>query len=223
MRGEIMKMSHNSTTRQSRFVNGTALYTAIFAASALQAQSTGPSAAPPRYSAPISHAAKEFLQFAVQANQTEIVMANAAEVTSQNDAVRDLARMLLIDHHQNYSLLQSIAQNHGVALDPSLDRLNRQAVNRLEKVSDAAFDRDYTSVVLKDHVKSITRFDRALSDIQEPSIREYAQNTLATLRQHLRHSEDAARAAGVDEVTISSILRGLPNDEALRAVAVSRP
>lgn len=208
-----MKTITYSMTRLRRALTiGTAFSAALFAASALQAQTT----------TDISHSAKEFLQEASQANQTEIAMANLAETRSQNPTVKDLAQMMSSDHQQNYAQVQSLALNHSVALEAALSASNERAVDRLRKASDADFDKDYVTVMLKDHVKCIKRFDKAVADIQEPSIREYAQNTLPALRKHLRHSEDAARAVGVDDSTINSILKGLPSEEAQRGVTFNR-
>jgi putative membrane protein len=219
-----MKICKNSMTRFMRAARiGTALSAAILAGSALQAQITPQPPAPaPGNSAEISHAAKEFLQDAAQANQTEIAMANIAEGKSQNARVKELAQMLRNDHQQNYAQLQVIAQNHAVILDSSLSMMNQHAVNRLQKANDADFDKDYTKVMLKDHVKCIARFDKAIADMQEADVKDYARSTLPTLRKHLQHSEDAARAVELDEATISSILKGLPNDEPQRSVAVNQ-
>src|SRR5580658_10237612 len=121
-KGEIMKTCNDSMTRLLRVLRiGTVLSAAIFTACALQAQSPNPVAptAPlPADSTGISHAAREFVQFAAQANQTEIALANIAETRGQNATVKELAQMMLADHQQNYDLLQVMAQNHLVALDP---------------------------------------------------------------------------------------------------------
>ncbi|HTA31271.1 MAG TPA: DUF4142 domain-containing protein [Candidatus Cybelea sp.] len=221
-----MKMSKDSMTRLMRVVRiGTAFGSAIFAVSALQAQSPAPVApqAPAAgNSADLSHQAKEFLQFAAQANQTEMAMADLAQAKSQNSAVKDLAQMMHSDHQQNYAQLQSIAQGRGVALDGSLSFMNQRAVNRLQKVSDADIDKEYTTLMIKDHVHAIKRFDKAVAEIEEPTVKAYAQSTLPALRKHLQHAEIAARSAGVDEATISSMLKELPSEEAQRGVSFNQ-
>jgi putative membrane protein len=221
-----MKTRNDSITRIMRVLRlGSALIVMVLAASAVEAQYTGPTPQQtpvPGNPAAISHAAREFLQFAAQANQAEIIMANVAETRSENSTVRELARMMLTDHHDNYNLLQVTAQNHWVVLDSKLDWMNKRAVNHLDQVNAADFDRAYTAVVMKDHVKCIAKFDKAVTEMEEPSIREYAQNTLPILRKHLRHAEDAARSVGVDEATISSILRGLPGEEAQRTITFNQ-
>src|SRR6202041_3230910 len=99
--------------------------------------------------------------------------------------VKELARMMRTDHEQNYALVQSLAQAHGITLDASLDMLNQHEVNRLQKAHDADFDKEYTKVMLKDHVKCIKRFEKGAADIEEQDVKQYAQNTLPALRHHL--------------------------------------
>jgi putative membrane protein len=209
-----MKTYRTHQTRLTRVLTvGAALGAAIFTAGALHAQSATPPPSATEPSANVSHRAKEFLKEAGQANQTEIAMANVAEGKSQNTQVKDLARMMRTDHEQNYGQLQTIAQNHGIALDAKLDMLNQHEVNRLQKANDADFDKEYTKVMLKDHVKCIKSFDKAALDIEEQDVKQYAQSTLPALRHHLQKSEEAARSAGVDESTITSILKELPAED----------
>lgn len=199
-----------------------AVLSAVLAACSLQAQNS-PQAPPQNSGDPqISHAGREFLRDAAQANQAEISMANVAEARSQNDAVRKLAQMMLDDHQKNLALVQGIAQAHAVQLDSALDMMNQHSLKHLQKAGDVDFNREYTTMMLKDHVKCIKRFDKAVAEIQEPYVKDYAQNTLPALRKHLRHCEDAARAVGVDETTISTILKGLPADESQRAVTFNQ-
>jgi putative membrane protein len=221
-----MKTNKNFRTRLLRVARiGTAFSAALLAACALQAQYTGPTAPLPPLSgdsAGVSASARIFMHDAAQANQTEIAMAGVAEARSQNSTVKELARMMRKDHQQNYDLLQTMAQNHLVVLESSLNLMNQRAVHHLQKAGDADFDKEYTKVMLKDHVKCITMFDKAIEEVKEPYVREYAQNTMPALRKHLRHAEEAARSAGVDEATITSILKGLPGDEALHSVTVNQ-
>ena len=204
-------------------ITGVTLGAAIFAASALQAQIPAP---PPAASAEpsiqFSHRAKEFLQDAAQANQTEIIMADVAQEKSQNAAVRELAQTVRTDQQLNYVQLQSIARAHGVALDASLSGMNQRTVNRLQKASDADFDKEYTKAMIKDHVACIKNFDKAAAQVEDPDVKPYAANSLPTLRGHLLRAEEAARSVGVDEATISSILKGLPTDEVERGVTFNQ-
>jgi putative membrane protein len=215
-----MKKYRNSMTRAARILTGAAM----LAACAAQAQYTGPK--PPEIPLPGAAAdfspANEFLRYAAQANQQEIAMANVAEARSRTPAVKELAQMMRADHQRNLAQLQVLAQDHLIALDPSLDFKSRRAVNRLQETSDADFDKEYTTAMLADHVSCIKTFDKALAEVDRPYALQYAQSTLPTLRTHLRHAENAARAVGVDEVTIASILKGLPSEDEERSVTFNR-
>lgn len=200
---------------------------AIFATSALQAQVSPPTTTPAPPAATdnagqISHQAKEFLKDAAQANQMEISVADIALEKSQNKEVRDLAQTLRMDHQMNFSQLQPLARSHGVALNSTLTWLNQRTVNHLQKTSDADFDKEYATTMVKDHVACIKSFDKAVADIQDSDVRAYAQNTLPTLRGHLMKAEKAARAVGVEEDKISSLLKELPSEEAERGVSFNR-
>jgi putative membrane protein len=214
-----MKINSNYLARVPRVIKtGALLGTTIFAVSTMQAQATGQDQTPPpsastQTSANISHKAKEFLKDAAQANQTEIAMANVAESKSQNPQVKELAHMVLTDHQQNYALVASLAQAHGVTVDTAPDFMNRREVDRLQKVNEGDFDKDFTKCMLKDHVKAIKRFDKAVADVEDQDVKQYAQNTLPALRHHLKKSEEAARAVGLDESIISSIMKELPGED----------
>jgi putative membrane protein len=232
-----MKIYRNSMTRLARAAKtGAVLSVAIFATSALQAQSSVPNnpnnTPPPENSQPpaasadnsgkISHRAKEFLEDASQANQMEIALAGVAQEKSQNATVKALAQTLRSDHEKNLAQVQSLAQAHGVTLDDSVSWMNQRIVNHMQKASDADFDKDYTKMMVKDHVACIKNFDKAAADVKESDINQYVQNTLPTLRTHLQRSEEAARSVGVDDATISSIRKGLPTEEMGRGVTYNQ-
>jgi putative membrane protein len=157
-----------------------------------------------------SHRAKEFLKNAEQANSAEIALSQVAQSRAQNSDVKQLAQMMVSDHQACNQKVQAIAQAHGLSFDQSLDWVNQHEVNRLQKADEGNFDKDYTKIMLKDHVKAIKMFQKAADDIDEPDVKEFAANTLPTLRNHLRHAEDAARAIGMDDSTVNSIVKDLP-------------
>jgi putative membrane protein len=202
-----------------------ALGVATLAASALQAQIT-PSkteeatpantaetlSVPAEPSVSASDVAQEFVKEATLATQTEIALAKVAENKAQKTKVKELAQKLRADHQRSYEELQAIAQAHGIATNSSQEAINRDDVDQLQKAKDADFDKEYTKLMVKNHVKSIRIFDKASTEISEPDIKHYAQNTLPALRMHLLRSEEAARFVGVDEATISSYLKDLPSE-----------
>jgi putative membrane protein len=212
-----MKTCNNSFTRLTRVVKtGAAVGVAILAVSSLQAQPVVQNVNPPptaNTDSSISHRAKEFLKDAAEANQKEISLANVAESKSQNSQVKEFAHMMQTDHQKNFGQLETLAQAHGVTLEASPGWINQREIDHLQKANDANFDQDFAKMMLKDHVKAIKLFDKAAANVEEQDVKQYALGTLPTLRTHLRHSEDTARAVGLDPSTVSSILKELPDED----------
>ncbi len=197
--------------RWARFLrNAMALGLAILAGSAAKAQPSQ-NDTPRNYVAEkTSHRAREFIQKAAQGNSAEIAFSELAQSKALSPEVRQVAQMVASDHQQAGQKLQVVAQAHGIALDQFLDQMNQREVNRLLKAPGEDFDKNYARIMLKDHAKAIRMYETAANKIKEADVQEYAQNTLPKLREHLRHAEEAARAVGLDDSTVSSIVKGIP-------------
>jgi putative membrane protein len=204
--------------------NGIALSVAVVSVSALQAQSSQNEPALPNNgprtsqndtpqnntAEKTSRRAKEFIKEAAQGNSAEVAISELAQSKAQNSEVKQLAQMMVTDHQQANQKLQAVAEAHGLAFDQSLNWVNQHEVNRLQKATEGDFDKDYARIMLKDHVKAIKMYQTAANEIKETDVQEYAQNTLPKLREHLRHAEEAARAVGLDDSTVSSIVKDVP-------------
>jgi putative membrane protein len=151
------------------------------------------------------HAAKSFIKEAFRDNQMEIDMAGVGIQKAQNSDLRALCEQMQKDHAQANKDLQPLAQKYGVTEEQSM--LRQHEVNKFAKESTGAeFDKKLATETLKDHQKDIAKFEHASTKLQESDVKQYAENMLPKLREHLQHSASVARALGVDESTISSAL-----------------
>ena len=158
----------------------------------------------------LSSKGASFLKEASAGNQSEIALAQLAGQKGQNAEIKSLAQMIQQDHQQAQEKLQTIAQAHGVTLDTNPGWSQRRAQSKLEKLNGADFDQQYAKDMLEDHVTDIKKFQKASQTIEDADVKQYAQESLPTLQKHLQHAESAAKSVGVDESTISSITKGLP-------------
>src|SRR5262249_3216155 len=106
--------------------------------------------------------------------------------------------------------LETIAQAHGLKLDEGLTHSEKREQGKLEKLSGTDFNQQFSKDMLEGHVANIKKFDKAARDVEEPDVKQFAQETLPVLKSHLNHSETVARASGVDQATITSITKSLP-------------
>src|SRR5262249_34453734 len=77
-------------------------------------------------------------------------------------------------------------------------------------MSGSEFDQTFAKQMLKDHDKDIRTFEKATGTLKEADLKQFAENCLPKLRQHLQQAADVAKAVGVDQSTISSYLKRAP-------------
>jgi putative membrane protein len=158
----------------------------------------------------LSSKGSSFVKEAAAGNQAEIALAQLAQQKAQNPEVKNLAEMLQKEHQQSQQKLQTIAQTHGLTLDTEPGWSQKRTQSKLEKLTGAEFDQQYAKDMLEDHVTDIKKYQKAAQNIEDADVKQYAQETLGHLQTHLQHAESAARSAGVDQSTITSLTKNMP-------------
>jgi putative membrane protein len=213
------------TTKSIKRITGGLVIAGLLAVSragAADTTTTGPA---------LSSKGASFVKEAAAGNQSEIALAQLAQQKAQNQEIKDLAQLIQQDHQQAQEKLQTIAQAHGITLDQNPGWSQRRAQSKLEKLTGADFDQQYAKDMLEDHVSDIKKFEKASQAIEDSDVKQYAQDTLPHLQAHLQHAESAAKSAGVDQSTISSITKNVPaavggageNQESGRGAAQQKP
>jgi putative membrane protein len=151
-----------------------------------------------------------FIKETAAGNHKEVTLAELAASKSQNEEIKALAEHIKKDHSEANTKLKSIAEKHGVIINQTGDSKQQRGLARFQNLSGAQFDQEFAKEMLRDHQKTITRFEQTAKEASDSDVQEYAQQTLPKLRQHLQHAKTAAKAVGVDEKTISSLTRGTP-------------
>ncbi|HYG21249.1 MAG TPA: DUF4142 domain-containing protein [Verrucomicrobiae bacterium] len=151
--------------------------------------------------------AKSFVRDAVEGNAAEVALAQVAERKAQNAQVKQFAEMIRTDHAQANQQLQPLAQKHGLSVNQPLEAKHQKKMDKLQALNGAEFDREYSTAMLKEHQKTIAKYEHASRNITDTEVQQYVQATLPKLRQHLQHAQHAAQAAGVDQATLSSLIK----------------
>jgi putative membrane protein len=151
-----------------------------------------------------------FITNAAMANLAEVELGKLGAQKAQNEDLKKLSEHIQKDHSAANEKLQPIAQKQGITLPETLDRRHEQAKTKLQDLSGPEFDKAFATVLLRDHARSIALFQREAQMGQDPEIKDYAKSTLPTLKQHMKSAQKAATDVGVDQTTISSIMREHP-------------
>jgi putative membrane protein len=131
----------------------------------------------------------QFVTTAARNNQLEIELGQLAAQKASNEQVQELGQKMVQHHRQATEKLTSIASKKNIEVPQTLSEQQRDEVAQFRELSGSEFDRRYTSRLVDEHKKDIQRFEQQANQGSDPEIREFARNTLPTLREHLQEAQ----------------------------------
>ncbi|HLH91982.1 MAG TPA: DUF4142 domain-containing protein [Xanthobacteraceae bacterium] len=134
---------------------------------------------------PPSSGARQFLDFAAHANQSEIQAGLAAEKKAQAPAVKAFARLMVVDHMALESQLAAAAAQVNVQLPNGPSDTAKQQMSQLQTKNGSQFDDSFLASEIKDHQEAIQKFRDEKSIAHNPTIIAVALGGLPILEQHL--------------------------------------
>lgn len=129
---------------------------------------------------------QHFMMKAAQGGMAEVQLGKLATQNASSQAVKDFGQKMVDDHSKANDELKGLAARKNVTLPTSLDAKDQATMDRLSKLTGAAFDRAYMRDMVADHKKDIADFQREASSGADPDVKTWASNTLPTLQQHLQ-------------------------------------
>jgi len=152
-----------------------------------------------------------FIRDAARANDSEVALAEIGVRKAQNADLKTFCQQMQQDHIQANKDLQPLAQKYGVSIDQPVQKRPDREMSRFDKAqAGSEFDQKLATEFLKNHQKTIAKFQKAANQLEAADVKQYAQTMLPKLQEHLHHAEAVAQAVGVDNATISSIVNQIP-------------
>jgi putative membrane protein len=145
----------------------------------------------------LSAADQSFITTAAEANLAEIETAKMVEGKSTDPSVKDFANRLVTDHTQASQTLATLAEMTGTKLPAEPSVAERGQKDELQKLSGAKLDESYLNDELRGHKQVISRFEQEIEHGRDKSVKNYAEQTLPTLQDHIRIGEDIAGKMGM--------------------------
>jgi len=166
---------------------------------ALSAQSSTSSSDPQMNSASksssVSAADKKFIKEAADGGMAEVELGQLAAEKASSDDVKKFGQRMVDDHSKANDQLKQIAASKGVDLPKEPSSKHKAAKDRLSKMSGADFDKAYMAHMVNDHTKDVAEFKQEGSSGKDPDVKNFAQQTLPTLQDHLKQAKSIAPAA----------------------------
>jgi putative membrane protein len=139
-----------------------------------------------------SKADQKFLKDAIQGDLAEVQAGKLAQQKGQADDVKKFGETLEQDHSANLQKAQSLAQQMGVTPPTEPNANQKNVYDKLNKASDARFDRELKQAMIKDHKKDIADFQKHAKGKGE--VVDFAQQTLPTLKKHLQMAQSLGKS-----------------------------
>lgn len=140
---------------------------------------------------------KGFMMDAARGGLMEVQLGNVAAHSATSNEVKRFGQRMAADHSQASQLLRQLASTLNITLPQELDPEQRNVVSRMQNLPGKDFDREYMKTMVNDHMKDVAGYERAASQATNPEVKQFASQTLPTLRDHLKMARDIAVKLGV--------------------------
>jgi putative membrane protein len=130
-----------------------------------------------------------FLMEAAMGGLMEVELGRVAAQQGASDAVKQFGQRMVDDHSKANSELMSLASSKGITLPTTLDEKHREHVTKLSAMSGDEFDRAYGKMMVTDHRKDVSEFEKQSTRGTDADLKAFASKTLPTLQEHLQMAE----------------------------------
>lgn len=142
--------------------------------------------------APLSAADSQFLQEAAAAGMAEVDMGHMAAEHAGRTEVKSFGQRMVDDHNQANAELATLAASKGVTLPGETSAAAQTDMQSLNALSGAEFDKAYTKMMVAEHQKAVTLFQRASESSADPDVKAWATKVLPTVKAHLSNVKKLA-------------------------------
>jgi putative membrane protein len=104
--------------------------------------------------------------------------------------VKDFGKRMETDHSKANDELKSVAEREHLQLPSEANNADQAAYDRLSKLQGTAFDKAYARAMVRDHEKDVAAFEKEASSGTNQQIKDFAQRTLPTLKEHLKQAKE---------------------------------
>lgn len=138
----------------------------------------------------------KFVREAASGGMMEVELGRLASQKAASADVKAFGQRMVQDHTKANERLMQVAANKGLTVSKELMPEHRQTRDHLARLSGAEFDRMYMQHMVTDHKKDVASFEKEAEKGADSSLRTFAQETLPTLREHLKLAQTVAAKVG---------------------------
>jgi putative membrane protein len=138
----------------------------------------------------LSSADSKFVKEAAVGGMEEVSLGQLAAQKATDPDVKNFGQKMVDDHSKANDQLKQVASQKGITVPSALPASKQKEVDHLSKLSGAAFDKKYVSMMVQDHKKDVAEFKKESTKAKDSDVKSFASATLPTLQDHLKMIED---------------------------------
>ena len=143
-------------------------------------------------------AEKAFITKALEGGAAEVQLGQLAQEKSQSNDVKQFGQKMVNDHSQMADKwLKPVAQKLGVSEPKGPSKKDKKEIAKLQALSGDDFDREYITMMVKDHQQDLKDFNEEAQAAQDPNVKQIAQQGSSIISQHLQLIEQIAKSHNV--------------------------
>jgi putative membrane protein len=119
----------------------------------------------------------------------EVEAAKLAIHHAGNPDVKTLAAELLKDHQKASQELTAIGEAKGMSTPAHLTKEQNESLEKLKGATGATFDKTYVDLMVEDHPKDISLFEKESESGKDSQLKAFAKEKLPALKRHLEHAK----------------------------------
>jgi putative membrane protein len=154
----------------------------------------GPGAYPGTAPTGQDFAEKAFVSKALEGGAAEVQLGQLAQEKSQSQDVKQFGQKMVNDHGQmGEKWFKPIAKQLGVSEPKGPSKKDKKEIAKLQALSGADFDREYITMMVKDHQQDLKEFQSEAQAAQDPNVKQVATQGSNIISQHLQLIEQIAK------------------------------
>ncbi|TDH19971.1 DUF4142 domain-containing protein [Segetibacter sp. 3557_3] len=131
----------------------------------------------------------EFMVEAASGGLMEVQLGTLASQNAASAKVKQFGQTMVKDHTKANEELKALAAKKNITIPPTPGSDHQKHIDELKAKKGAEFDKDYMSMMVKDHEEDVRNFEEAANNAKDPEIKAFAAKTLPTLKQHHQMAE----------------------------------
>lgn len=132
-----------------------------------------------------SAADKAFIMKAADGGMTEVELGKVAEKNGQKEDVKSFGSQMVKDHGTANENLKGIASKMNVTVPDKVSAKHQAKIDKMSKISGAAFDTAYIKGMVEDHEKTAAEFEKARGQVKNEDLKKFIDDTLPVVKSHL--------------------------------------